>query len=463
MNTEPQNKYDLTRGGILNKLLLVALPIMGTQLLVMSYNLVDMFLLGMVGSDAVAASGTAGMYLWLSAGFMLLGRMGAEIGVAQRMGRKDKADARRFAQNSVIVATAAGLFFTIVCLLFSRQLIGFFNIKEINVAVDAQNYLLITSVGIIPTFIGNALAGAFNGSGNSRVPFALNAAGLVANIILDPIFIFVLDMGVAGAAIATVIAQSMVCLLILCAIQMKRYRPFEHRGYIVKPSKKHIKQILRWSAPISAESLAFCFLVMIITRFVAEFGAGALAVQRVGVQIESLVWLVSGGFSTALTAFVGQNFGAGRWRRVHASCRVALITICLWGIAMTIVLFAASAPLVRIFLRDPQLIQIGSLYLKILAVSQIFSCLEAVGSGAFRGIGHTIKPSVVSIVSNILRVVLIYFLAKTSLGLNGVWVGISAGAILRGAWMYAWLRAVFNKLPRKNIRPADIVKNSQAQ
>ncbi|MCL2684171.1 MAG: MATE family efflux transporter, partial [Synergistaceae bacterium] len=92
---EYSQKYDLTRGGIIDRLLLVALPIIGTQLLMMSYNLVDMFLLGRVGSEAVAASGIAGMYVWMSEGFLLIGKMGAEIGVSQSLGRRDEAGAKK--------------------------------------------------------------------------------------------------------------------------------------------------------------------------------------------------------------------------------------------------------------------------------------------------------------------------------------------------------------------------------
>lgn len=104
-------QYDLTEGPILSKLLLIAVPIMGTQLFQILYNLVDMFFLGQVSSDAVAASGTAGMYIWLSAAFLIFGRMGAEIGVSQSFGRKNNQEALRYSQNSIFIALLLGVIF----------------------------------------------------------------------------------------------------------------------------------------------------------------------------------------------------------------------------------------------------------------------------------------------------------------------------------------------------------------
>lgn len=238
MSTGNVNRYDLTQGNIINKLLLVALPIIGTQFIQMSYNLTDMFLLGRVGSDAVAASGTAGMYLWLSNGLLMIGRMGAEIGVSQNLGRRDLRAARKYAQNSMFLALILGLFLMVVYMAFSKSLIGFFNIREIHVAHDARIYLMITAMAIPATFLSGVVAGTFNASGNSRVPLLINACGLGLNIILDPVFIFALGLGVKGAAIATLIAQVVVCLLSLLALIKRKDRPFVKFLFFSKPEKK---------------------------------------------------------------------------------------------------------------------------------------------------------------------------------------------------------------------------------
>lgn len=422
----------------MHKLLLVALPIIGTQFILMSYNLTDMFLLGRVGSDAVAASGSAGMFLWLSNGFMLLGRMGAEIGVAQNFGRGDLRTARRFSQNAFLLAFALGLCYALVCFFFNRQLIGFFNIRETHVARDAANYLRVVSLGIPATFLSAAIVGIFNGSGNSRAPFFINTTGLVLNVILDPIFIFLLGLGVTGAAIATAIAQNVVCVLSLLALTRKADRPFFRIRLLARPEAARIAQILRWSVPIGVESILFTAFSMFISRFVAEFGAHAIAIYRVGSQIESLCWLTCVGFSTATTAFVGQNFGAGRWDRIRACVRVALFTVCSWGVFVTILLVVAGKALFGIFLRERELVESGAAFLRILAFCQIFGCLEAVAGGTFRGLGKTQPPSIVSVTSNGLRVPLSFALSRSGLGLSGLWIGMTVGAICRGLVLFLW-------------------------
>lgn len=438
-------KYDLTEGNILQKLMMVAMPIIGTQLILMSYNLTDVFLLGRVGSDAVAASGTAGMFMWLSNGMMLIGRMGAEIGVAQNMGRGDLAAARKFSQNAVMMALTLGCLYACVCFFFAAWLVGFFGIKEVHVAHDAANYLRIVAVGMPGMFFAAAVIGTFNGSGNSRVPFLINSAGLVLNAILDPIFIFGLGLGVSGAAIATVIAQSVGCSLFWLALKRKNDRPFIHILLISFPVRRYVAQILRWSVPIGVESMLFTFFSMLIARAVAGFGAHGIAVFRVGSQIESLCWLTCMGFSTAITAFVGQNFGAGKWDRIRACTRISLVAVCAWGVFVTLLLAFAGRLLFSFFLPDERLIGMGAEFLRILAFCQVLSCLEAMASGTFRGLGKTLPPSVVSISCNGLRVPLAYTLSRTGLGLNGIWVGMTVGAAMRGGILFLWYLYAFER------------------
>ncbi len=447
---QSKKRYDLTQGNILSKLLLISLPIMGTQLLQMAYNLTDMFWLGRLSSQAVAASGTAGMYLWLSNGFMFIGRTGAEIGVSQHFGSKDEKGTRNFAQASMVLSILLGLLFSIIAFAFSGPLIGFFGMKELDVAKSASNYLMITAIGIPATFISSTAAGIFNASGNSRTPFFINSVGLVLNILLDPIFIFTFQLGIQGAAYATIFAQIIVATLSVSALKLKKFRPIKNFRFITFPNWFEIKKIFYWSTPVALESMFFTFLSMIITRFITSFGTDAIAVQRVGSQVESLSWLISGGFATAVTAFIGQNFGAQKWDRIHKGFKISLAAIISWGTFVTVLLFFAGGFLFSIFMPDPQLVEMGAYYLRVLALCQVFGSLEAACAGAFRGIGKTLPPSIASIGSNIFRVFLTYFLAK-QFGLNGIWWGISLGACIRGLITFIWFQVTLKKQPRHDI------------
>jgi putative MATE family efflux protein len=448
MNTSrAANKYSLTEGGILSKLLLVALPIMGTQLMQMAYNLTDMFWLGRVGSDAVAASGAAGMYLWLSMGFMLIGRMGAEIGVSQALGRGDKRAALVFSQNALLIAIVLGLLYGLGLLVFNRELAGFFNFQESPVTGDTAAYLSIVAWGIPAAFFSAVIIGSFNASGNSRTPFILNGIGLAVNVLLDPVFILVLRMDVRGAAIATVIAQLIVAVLLFAAVNWFRDRPFERYLVKIRIEKEKIVPMLKWAVPIGLESLLFCFLSMLTSRIEASFGAHAMATSKVGSQIESLSWLIGGGFGSALIAFIGQNYGAGKWDRITRGVRLSVLAMTVWGLFVTLLLWFAGGFLFSLFLPDPELVLLGTSYLRILAICQLAMNLEAVSAGAFKGTGRTLMPSVVSIMVNVTRPILALILSRTSLGLYGVWIAVTITANIRGIWISLWY--LFRKKDRE--------------
>jgi putative MATE family efflux protein len=433
-----QHKYNLTEGGILKKLLLVAVPIMGTHLMQMAYNLADLFWLGRLGSDAVAAAGAGGMYLWLSFGFLLIGRMGAEIGVAQHLGKGDKKAAEAFSQNAILVALVLGLLFGCAMVFFNRQMIGFFNFREEHVVEMARDYIFFTGLPIPLVFVTSVIAGTFNASGNSRTPFITNSIGLALNITLDPIFIFTLGLGVKGAAMATVVAQTISCSMLIIALYTSKQRPFPKFTIRFRPELNKIITMLKWSVPIGLESILFCFLSMLCARIEASFGADAVAVARIGTQIESLSWLIGGGFGSALVAFIGQNYGAGKWDRINRGVKISAGVMAIWGSLVTLLFFTLGPAIFRIFLPDPNLYTMARGFLFILAFCQLSMNLEAVASGAFRGTGRTIPPSLVSIVTNGIRPVLALILSQTSLGIYGVWIAVSITAVMRGAGICIW-------------------------
>ena len=433
-----ERKYDLTKGSILSKLLLVAVPIMGTQLMQMAYNLVDVAWLGRVGSDAVAASSTAGFYLWLSNAFVMLGRMGAEIGVSQALGAGDADGARGYARGAVWMAVVLGAGFGLAVILLRAPLIGFFHLKEATVVAGAQTYLVITALAMPFAFLSAAVNAVFTASGNSRMPFAINSVGLVLNMLLDPALIFGAGLGVAGAAAATALAQVFACLLDLLALRRAKHRPFGTLRLLVPPGWARIRQMLRWSVPVALESLFFTFLSMLTTRLVASYGAGAVATVDVGAQIESLSWLVGGGFGSAVTAFIGQNYGARRQDRVDRCVSISMATMAAWGVAVSLALYFLGGDMFMVFLPDESLRPLAVTYLRIMAFSELLLCVEGVASGAFRGCGQTRQTAVASICANLSRVVLAYVLSRTRLGIAGVFWGITISTNLRVIWIILW-------------------------
>jgi putative MATE family efflux protein len=392
--------------------------------------------------------------MWLSVGLMLIGRTGAEIGVSQNLGRGKPDAAQRFSQNAVFIAAVLGVALAAAFILFRHSLIGFFNIQDPAVALSTENYLAIVSIGLPFAYVNAAIVGSFNASGNSRTPFFANAVGLVINIVMDPVMIFVMDMGVMGAALATLIAQIINCGVCVYAISRTKNRPFAHYHFFTKPDGATLRQLFAWSGPIAVESTFFTLMAMITSRFEAGFGTNAMAAGRIGSQVESLTWLVGGGFGSALTAFMGQNFGAGKWTRIRRGFRLSLTIMMLYGATITLLLFFGGRLIFGVFLPDETVIGIGAIYLKIFAICQIFGCIETVAASTFRGIGRTLPPSVCSVSFNVIRVFLAYGLSQTSLGLYGVWLGISISSSLRGLVVFIWYLSGTRKQPNLDQTPA---------
>jgi len=191
---------------------------------------------------------------------------------------------------------------------------------------------------------------------------------------------------------------------------------------------------------------------MVIARMVSRFGALPIAVQSVGVQIESLSWMTASGFSTAIGAFTGQNFGAGEWGRIKQGYFWVLGISSIIGILATLLFWVFGKEVFSIFMTESDALELGVVYLKILAVSQLFMCIEITTSGGFVGIGRTIIPSSVGIIFNALRIPAAYALTTTtSLGVAGIWWCVSGSSIFKGVILFLWFVLVLSFLKDKDV------------
>ena len=326
---------DLLNGPIAGSLARLALPIMGTSLIQMAYNLTDMLWIGRISSNAVAAVGAAGMYIWLSAGFTMLARMGGQVLTAQSLGAGKEKKAVEYATASLQMGLLFGLLYGVISVIFNNPLIGFFRLNSPEVILDARWYLAITCGGIVFNFMNQILTGLLTAMGNSIVTFWSTTIGLVINLVLDPLLIFgpgpLPRHGVKGAAIATVFAQVMVFVIYILRIR-KDTLIFSNIHILQRPSIDRMKDILLVGLPAAVQNLFFTGVSMLIARLIAGWGDAAVAVQKVGSQIESISWMTAEGFGSAVNAFVAQNYGAGKNDRVRKGYFAALKIMCTWGL-----------------------------------------------------------------------------------------------------------------------------------
>ncbi|MCC0702938.1 MATE family efflux transporter [Clostridioides sp. ES-S-0049-02] len=434
-----KNRLDLTEGSITEKLLKLSLPIMGTSFIQMGYNMIDMIWVGKAGSKAVAAVGTAGFFPWLAMAFIMISKVGGEVKVAQSIGENNISTTKSYIKSAVEVNLMLAIIYTMVLIVLNKQLIGFFRLGDLEVISMSRQYLIIVALGMVFYFINPVFTAIFNGLGNSRTPFCINTIGLITNIILDPVLIFgwgpAPKLGVAGAAIATVFAQIVVTTCFLYIILKSKEEYFKIKIFR-KIELKYYKVLYKLGFPVAIQSGMFTIFSMLLGVIVASWGPVAVAVQKVGSQIEAISWMTAEGLAVALGSFVGQNYGAKKYSRINKGCKIAIIVSSILGIMTTLVLIFAGGSIFSVFIDESEAIEKGAMYLKILGYSQFFMCLEIITTGAFKGLGRTYIPSIIVTVLTGARVPLAYFISRPEiLGLNGVWWSITISSILKGILM----------------------------
>ena len=427
---------NLTKGPILKTLTKLAIPIMASSFLGTLYNITDMAWIGLLGSKAVAGVGVGGMFTWLSQGLAAMARMGGQVQVAQCIGRGERDRAHGFAQAAVQIATLMGMAYAVISLLFTRQMVAFFQLTDPEAQTAALSYTKIACGLIVFSFLTLTMTGLYTAQGDSKTPFLANLIGLITNMILDPVLILgpgpFPKLGVVGAAIATVTAQAIVMtMMILGVIIQKKENVLKGIRLTAKIPKEYLGGLCRIGIPTAIQGMAYCAISMVLTRMVSAYGAEAVATQRVGGQIESISWNTADGFAAALNAFIAQNYGAGKMDRVRKGYRASLWTVGIWGLLISFVFICFPQAIADIFFHEPKAVATAVGYLVIIGFSEAFMCVELTTVGALSGLGRTRLCSIISITFTSARIPLAIILGGL-IGLSGIWWALSVTSIIKG-------------------------------
>ena len=427
---------NLTKGPILKTLTKLAIPIMASSFLGTLYNITDMAWIGLLGSKAVAGVGVGGMFTWLSQGLAAMARMGGQVQVAQCIGRGERDRAHGFAQAAVQLATLMGMAYAVISLVFTRQMVAFFQLTDPEAQIAALSYTKIACGLIVFSFLTLTMTGLYTAQGDSKTPFLANLIGLVTNMILDPVLILgpgpFPKLGVVGAAIATVTAQAIVTMMmILGVIIQKKENVLKGIRLTAKIPKEYLGGLCRIGIPTAIQGMAYCAISMVLTRMVSAYGAEAVATQRVGGQIESISWNTADGFAAALNAFIAQNYGAGKMDRVRKGYRASLWTVGIWGLLISFVFICFPKAIADIFFHEPKAVATAVGYLVIIGFSEAFMCVELTTVGALSGLGRTRLCSIISIAFTSARIPLAIILGGL-IGLSGIWWALSITSIIKG-------------------------------
>lgn len=444
-STEARNE-SLDRSSLRRRVMGLALPAIGENLLHTALGIADTILVAGIGVVALAGVGAALNVLFIIMAALSSLSVGASVLVAQAIGAGNAARASHVAGQALIWGIALSLPITLAGLLFAEPVVALYGMAPDATAVAAE-YLMISAAGI-PVLALMLIGGSvLRGAGDSRTPMVITALANVLNLIASWGLIYghlgMPALGVAGSAWGTLIARVAGAALFLIILLRVSPRVRIGRRGTWRPRWGTAREVLWLGAPAALEEIIIITSFAALTPIVVGLGTVALAAHRVALNVLSLSFMPGIGFSLATTALVGQAIGAGRADEARAVTNVAMRWAILWmgGLGVLFILFAPH--LVGIFSGDPELIAIGATAVQVVALAQPLWAGTFVIGGALRGIGDTRTPMVVSGVLGWAAVGIALLLVYVWPALWAVWLAyIFTGPPEIGALWRVWRRRV---------------------
>lgn len=415
-------KEDLINGNITGAMLRFAFPLMLGNLLQQCYNIADTLIVGRVlGADALAAVG------WCSAVFSM------------QYGSNDFKEMRRSIFSSIVLVGGVTLFLNVCSLVFLSPIIRILQTPP-EVERMVHDYLLIIFLGMIPVCVYNFYAFLLRAVGNSVVPLVFLIVSVVLNIVLDVLMMVTLDMGVEGAALATVISQ-IVGSLGLCLYTYKYFPELRLKRTDCIVSRQSLAKITSYSFLTGVQQSVMNFGILMVQGLVNSFGTAVMAAFAAAVKIDSFYMPVQD-FGNAFSTFIAQNFGAGRVERIRRGIRIAVCITTAFSIFVSFLVFMLSPWLMAFFVspEETDIINIGVEYLRIEGSFYVGIGYLFLLYGYYRAVALPSMSVVLTVVSLGTRVALAYFLASVpAIGYTGIWWSVPIGwalADIIGIWFY---------------------------
>jgi len=388
-------KRSLTEGSIVKGLFYFALPLMLSNFLQQLFNAVDSAVVGnFVGREALAAVGSTGPVINMFIGFFLGISTGTGVLYAMHYGAGDRTGLKKIIDGALILSVFAGLALTAVGIIFAPHFLRLMQTPDDVIGMSTA-YLRILLIGTVPILLYNVGAGMIRAGGDSVTPLIYLFIGGVLNLILDLFFVVIMKWGASGAAVATVLAQSFSCLLI---IRHLTRLPEEYR---LRLRKMRLHKVFAWditrvSVPCGLQSSMFNFANLIVQMKINTFGSVAMAGVTVYGKVDGFLYMPILALGLAISTYVAQNTGAGNLERIGKG-----VKICVFGGVGLIVTLAAFAiifmpQLARIFNDEPEVVEFTISMMWFMApFGWIFVFAEILG-GAIRGSGRPMQVTIIS-------------------------------------------------------------------
>ncbi len=448
-----QQVQDFTRGSIAKQLLIFYIPMFLTNMLQQVYSFVDTAIVGNgLGDHALAAVGNMGSLTFLIIGFSTGLANGFAILVAQAFGEKDYEKLRRVIASSIELVTIISVVLTIGSLFCLEEVLRLLQ-TDSSIMGESLRYGSIIFGGLITAIFYNMSAFILRALGDSRTPLTAIIISSVLNVVLDCLFIFGFKTGVEGAAIATVIAQMVsasICIRKIWKIEFIRLHKTDFRN-----GMEIYKALLRNGVPVAFMNSITAIGCMVVQYFVNGYGVNYTSAYSVCGRYLNLVMTPAATAGQAVSTFIGQNDGAGRYDRIQKGLRVCLgIAACSYVILGGMMLFL-SRPLAQIMLTGEEPIRLVCEYLSVCGIMLVFVDFLFVYRSAVQGMGEPFMPMVSGIIEMVFRIVVIVLFMKK--------IGFEATAYAEAV---AWIGALainmhaYRKVMKKRLQVEQYVELS---
>jgi putative MATE family efflux protein len=403
----------LTEGKPWKVLVSFATPIFLSQLFQQLYNTADSWIVGnFLGKEALAAVNSSGSLIHLLTSFFVGASMGAGVVISRYFGARDLERVSRAVHTNVVFSFLCGLAMSLFGVIMTPQILRWMGVPE-EVLPRSVEYLRFYFLGCVPVVLYNSMKGMMNAVGDSRRPLYYLIVSSVLNVLLDLLFVGVLGLGVAWAAIATVISQTVSA--VLCLIQfMRKETVYALEWKKLRMDRESLREIVKYGLPTGVQNSVIGFANVLVQTNINSFGALAMAACGAYSRIEGFVFLPIMSFSMALTSFIGQNLGAKEYDRAREGARFGILASVILAETIGVISFFFGGRLIATFISDEdpvavaQIIGIGSVQFR---VESLFFCLLAFShsvAGVCRGAGKAIVPMAIMLaVWCVLRIIYI--------------------------------------------------------
>ena len=431
-------KKNLTEGSVTGSMLLFAVPMILGNLLQQCYNLADAWIVGRyIGGEALAAVGSSFTLMTFLTSILIGLCMGSGAFFSICFGKKDEKSMKEGFVSSFLLIGIITLILNVAVFLLRDEIKTLLSVPD-EVWDEMHAYLSVIFLGIAATFLYNYFASLLRAVGNSTVPLIFLAVSAVLNIALDFYFILVLKKGVAGAAVATVIAQyvSAVGLALYTWIGFPSLRIGKEH---LRVRARHIREITSFSLLTCVQQSVMNLGILMIQGLVNSFGTAVMTAFAAAVKIDAFAYMPVQDFGNAFSTFIAQNYGAGRSDRIRKGVKSAVLTAAIFSIFVSAVVFLFARPLLGIFIDagETTVLDIGVRYLRIEGAFYVGIGLLFLLYGLFRAMARPGMSVVLTVISLGTRVLLAYTLAPI-FGVTAIWWAIPIGWALADITGFAY-------------------------